>query len=146
MKFFNTLKTTLTDTGVLQIHLNRPDKLNALSGELLSELHEIILHAQTNTSIKALLLTGEGNKAFCAGADISGLANITAQAILHTILAMAPLAIRSVMQVIDVGYDLTLEAALHLEATHFALVCATADKKIGVNAFLQKTKPTFTNQ
>jgi enoyl-CoA hydratase len=56
---------------------------------------------------------------------------------------MAPLAIAGVMEVIDHGYDLSLTDALHLEAIHFAKVCATEDKKEGVAAFLEKRTPAF---
>jgi enoyl-CoA hydratase len=66
-----------------------------------------------------------------------------AEAILKTILGMGPLAIKSVLEVIDKGYDLPLPDALHLEAVHFALTCATQDKKEGVNAFLEKKTPNF---
>lgn len=66
-----------------------------------------------------------------------------AEAILKTILGMGPLAIKSVLEVIDRGYDLPLSDALHLEAVHFALTCATQDKKEGVNAFLEKKVPNF---
>ena len=62
---------------------------------------------------------------------------------LQTILSMAPLAIQSVMQAIDHGYDLSLTDALHLEAVHFAKTCATEDKAEGVMAFLEKRKPDF---
>jgi enoyl-CoA hydratase len=50
------------------------------------------------------------------------------------------------MQVIDAGYDLALEDALHLEAVHFGLLCASHDKQEGVNAFLQKRKAAFTGE
>ncbi len=66
-----------------------------------------------------------------------------AEAVLKSILAMGPLAIKSVLDVIDHGYDLPLPDALHLEAVHFALTCATQDKQEGVNAFLQKKTPHF---
>lgn len=56
---------------------------------------------------------------------------------------MAPLAVASVMEVIDHGYDLSLTEALHLEAIHFAKVCATEDKKEGVAAFLNKRTADF---
>ncbi len=62
---------------------------------------------------------------------------------LKTVMSMAPIAIRSVMEVIDTGYDLTLEDALHLEAVHFALTCATQDKQEGVSAFLAKRAAEF---
>lgn len=64
--------------------------------------------------------------------------------ILQQILKLAPLAITSIMEAIDYGYDLSLTDALHLEAVHFAKVCATKDKEEGVSAFLQKRAPQFT--
>lgn len=67
----------------------------------------------------------------------------TARTTLQTIMAMAPLAIMSVMEVMEHGYDLSLDDALHLEAIHFAKVCATQDKQEGVNAFLNKRPPVF---
>jgi len=254
----NLIEQDLDQHGILTITLNRPEKLNALSTEVLSALHELFTAAKTNSKVKALMITGNG-KAFCAGADINRLAECDAQKgyefacngqevfrlletmgkpslaaingfafgggcelaisttlriastkasfgqpevklgvipgyggtqrlarlvgkgraldlcltgrfidaqtalnwglvtdlvepeqlleqgskILHGILGMAPLAIASVMEVIDHGYDLSLTDSLHLEAVHFAKVCATADKKEGVAAFLEKRTPSF---
>ena len=254
----NLIEQNLDQQGILTITLNRPEKLNALSTDLLIALNEVFIAAKNNSKIKALLLTGNG-KAFCAGADINRLAECDAQKgyefacngqevfrlletmgkpslaaingfafgggcelaisatiriastkasfgqpevklgvipgyggtqrlarlvgkgraldlcltgrfidantalnwglvtevvepeqlleqgkkILQGILAMAPLAIAGVMEVIDHGYDLSLTDALHLEAIHFAKVCATADKKEGVSAFLEKRTPVF---
>jgi enoyl-CoA hydratase len=66
-----------------------------------------------------------------------------AKALLKNITVLAPLAIRSVMEVIDRGYELSLEEALHLEAVHFGLTAATNDKNEGVNAFLEKRAAKF---
>jgi len=63
--------------------------------------------------------------------------------ILEGILSMAPLAVAGVMEAIDHGYNLSLTDALHLEAIHFATVCATEDKKEGVSAFLAKRVAEF---
>lgn len=255
---YNTLKVDLLRNGILAITLHRPDKLNALSSQLLDELFQVLTMAKNTAEIKALLLTGEG-KAFCAGADINQLLPLTGQQGLHfsqagqkimrlleqlgkpslaavngyafgggcelalaatlrlastqalfgqpevklgiipgyggtqrlarlvgkgraldlcltgrsidaqtalawglvsevvepeqllpraktlleNILTMAPLAINSVMQVIDAGYDLTLEEAFHLEAVHFGLTCASNDKQEGVTAFLEKRRAEF---
>jgi enoyl-CoA hydratase len=244
------ITTNLDDCGILTLTLNRPDKLNALSTALLTELSAELTKAKNNAAVKALLITGEG-KAFCAGADISRLAECDAQtgyefavfgqtifrqletlgkpsiaavngyafgggcelaisatlriasdkaqfgqpevklgvipgyggtqrlarligkgraldlcltgrfidsqealnyglvtsvvpseqlldaakSILKTVLSMAPLAIQSVMEVIDHGYNLSITDALHLEAVHFSKTCATLDKKEGVSAF-----------
>ncbi len=66
------------DSGILTITLNRPEKLNALSEEVLLALNSIFLAAKTNPNVQGLLLTGQG-KAFCAGADIRRLAECDAQ-------------------------------------------------------------------
>lgn len=254
----NLIEHDLDKYGILTITLNRPEKLNALSTEVLNALGELFLSAQSDSKIKALMLTGNG-KAFCAGADINRLAECNAQSgyefackgqhvfrLLETmgkpslaavngfafgggcelaiaatlriastkasfgqpevklgvipgyggtqrlarligkgraldlclsgrfinaetamswglvtglvepeqlleegknrlieILTMAPLALASVMEVIDYGYDMSLMDALHLEAVHFAKVCATEDKKEGVTAFLEKRAAVF---
>ncbi len=62
---------------------------------------------------------------------------------LHAIVQMAPLAIQSVLETVDRGYDMSLDDALHLEAVHFAKTCATSDKQEGVSAFLEKRSPVF---
>lgn len=254
----NLIEQDLDSQGILTLTLNRPEKLNALSSEVLDALEESFHSAKINPKVKALIITGHG-KAFCAGADISRLAECTAQTgyefacrgqeifrlletlgkpslaavngfafgggcelaisatlriastkaqfgqpevklgvipgyggtqrlgrligkgrtldlcltgrfinaetalnwglvsevvepealldrgktLLHGILSMAPLAVASVMEVIDHGYDLSLTEALHLEAIHFAKVCASADKKEGVAAFLEKRAAGF---
>lgn len=66
-----------------------------------------------------------------------------AEQTLKSILNMAPLAVLSVMKVIDHGYDLSLTDALHLEAVHFSKTCASEDKAEGVAAFLGKRAPHF---
>jgi len=53
------------------IFINREKKLNALNRDTLSELHLVITDALNNESIKGIILTGSGEKAFVAGADIS---------------------------------------------------------------------------
>lgn len=58
--------------GVLLLKLNRPDKLNALSKELLKELVDILSGAETDLEIGCVVLTGNG-RAFSAGADISDM-------------------------------------------------------------------------
>lgn len=252
------IEQNLDSQGILTISLNRPEKLNALSSEVLLSLAELFNSAKDNHQIKGLILTGTG-KAFCAGADINRLAEcdaqegyqfaqfgqqvfrqletlgkpsiaaingfafgggcelamaatiriaatgaqfgqpevklgvipgyggtqrlarlvgkgraldlcltgrfidaqtaldwglvsavvdednlmIEAKKILKNILSMAPLAVKSVMETIDIGYDLSLTDALHLEAVHFAKVCASADKQEGVTAFLEKRKAEF---
>src|SRR6476620_10745219 len=61
------------DAGILHISLNRPEQLNALSQEVLEGLSQLFQNAKTDSTVKAILLTGEC-KGFCAGADIKQLA------------------------------------------------------------------------
>jgi len=77
--------------------------------------------------------------------DLTPADNLLAQAtsLLETLLKQPPLAMRSIMEVIDCGYDLDLDAALELEATHFGLCCASQDKNEGVSAFLEKRPAQF---
>jgi enoyl-CoA hydratase len=249
---------TQLEAGILSIVLNRPEKLNALSQEVLETLNTLFLDAKENPDVRALLLTGHG-KAFCAGADIRRLAECDARTgygfarlgqdvfrtletlgkpslaaingyafgggcelamaatlriasdsaqfgqpevklgvipgyggtqrlarlvgkgraldlcltgrtiqadtalawglvsevlpvekllehanvVLGRILELAPLAVRSVMNVIDAGYDMPLADALEFEALHFSKVCASSDKNEGVSAFLEKRPAAF---
>lgn len=64
--------------------------------------------------------------------------------ILKELTQLSPLAMQSIMTVIDEGYNLPLEQALALEAAHFGLCCNTKDKQEGVSAFLEKRKASFT--
>lgn len=251
------LETSL-DEGILTLRLNRPEKLNALNLELLTQLNDALNRAKQDVDVKALLITGQG-KAFCAGADIQRLASCDAQSgyvfaqagqdvfrnletlgkpslavvngyafgggcelamaatlrmasttaqfgqpeiklgiipgyggtqrlarlvgkgraldlcltgrtidattaydwglvteviepdalmarasdRLRDLIALAPLALSSIMSVIDHGYDMSLTDALQLEAVHFSKLCASEDKHEGVTAFLEKRKAQF---
>jgi len=59
-----------TEAGVMTVTLNRPDKLNAFVAEMHGLLREAMTRAETDASIRAVLLTGAG-RAFCAGQDLS---------------------------------------------------------------------------
>lgn len=72
------VKISSPDSGILQITLNRPEQLNALSHEVMTRLANIFTEAKHDNSIKAILLHGEG-KAFCAGADINQLSKLNGQ-------------------------------------------------------------------
>jgi 2-(1,2-epoxy-1,2-dihydrophenyl)acetyl-CoA isomerase len=66
------LLETLQD-GVLTLTLNRPDRLNALSREMLERLHAALLRASTDRAVGTIVLTGAG-RAFCAGGDVKAMA------------------------------------------------------------------------
>ena len=65
---FNTIKFTLED-AIAVISLNRPEKLNAISPEMVKELHLALDEAEQNESVRVIVLKGEG-KAYSAGFDL----------------------------------------------------------------------------
>ena len=64
--------------ALAQITINRPKKLNALNKATIYELHKAFDALESDLNIKAIILTGSGEKAFVAGADISEFAHFTA--------------------------------------------------------------------
>src|SRR4051794_29394071 len=65
------------DTGIVRITVNRPEKLNALSAAVVGELADAFGKVASEPSIRAAIVTGAGEKAFVAGADIKELAELT---------------------------------------------------------------------
>jgi enoyl-CoA hydratase len=65
--------------GVLVITINRPDKLNALNKQTIEDLHETLVEAENMNDINAVIITGSGQKAFVAGADIAEFANFSVE-------------------------------------------------------------------
>src|SRR3954467_1607682 len=66
------------DNGIAQITVNRPDKLNALSRAVVVELQNAFERVANAAAIRAAIVTGSGEKAFVAGADINELAVLSA--------------------------------------------------------------------
>ena len=60
---------------VLTITINRPKQLNALNKATISELNQALSEANSNSNVGAIILTGSGDKAFVAGADIKEFAS-----------------------------------------------------------------------
>src|ERR1700749_3941295 len=67
---YHTLLTEL-EKGTLIITINRPDKMNALNKDVIDELSKALEEVYNNNEIKTAIITGAGEKAFVAGADIS---------------------------------------------------------------------------
>jgi enoyl-CoA hydratase len=57
--------------NILYLIINRPDKLNALNFQTLDELRDAMREAYEDKEVRGIIITGEGEKAFVAGADIS---------------------------------------------------------------------------
>ncbi|WP_439129821.1 enoyl-CoA hydratase/isomerase family protein [Polaribacter sp.] len=73
---FENILVDIQDT-VAKITINRPKKLNALNKKTIQELHTAFKEIQSYTDVQAVILTGSGEKAFVAGADISEFANFS---------------------------------------------------------------------
>jgi enoyl-CoA hydratase len=69
-----------------------------------------------------------------------------ADVLLREILDQGPLAVRSVLECVEVGSDLSVDEGLLLEATLFGLLSASADMREGTAAFLAKRKASFTGR
>ena len=65
--------------GITTITINRPSKLNALNKNTIQELHDAFDEANEDADTKVIIITGSGEKAFVAGADISEFANFNVE-------------------------------------------------------------------
>ena len=65
------------------ITINRPKKLNALNSQTLTELHHALVVLEEDNKVRLVVLTGAGDTAFVAGADIRELADLTPKAVLR---------------------------------------------------------------
>jgi len=76
--FMNTInkniKTEVNENGIFIIKISRPEALNALNTEVLKELKEVLTVAEKDPSVRVVVFTGDGDKSFIAGADISEMA------------------------------------------------------------------------
>ena len=67
------------EKGIATIFINRPEKLNALNKATINELHETLKLIGENPNVKVIIITGSGEKAFVAGADIAEFAHFSAE-------------------------------------------------------------------
>lgn len=74
---YSTLIVDKKDDGIAVITINRPDKLNALNAEVMGELDAALTELENDVTVRGLIVTGSGEKAFVAGADIAELAKAT---------------------------------------------------------------------
>ncbi|MDP1554818.1 MAG: enoyl-CoA hydratase-related protein, partial [Hyphomonas sp.] len=59
------------EDGIATLTLNRPDKMNAFTGVMMYEMIEAFDITDRDDNVKAVIVTGSGDRAFCAGADLS---------------------------------------------------------------------------
>lgn len=65
--------------GIVEVRLNRPDKLNALNDDMYAILTDLFARLHEDATVRAVILTGEG-RGFCSGSDIGGMLKTTGPA------------------------------------------------------------------
>ncbi len=71
MTDYTTIQTEISE-GIMTMTLNRPDRMNAFNGEMMLELIDAFDVADADDAVRAIIVTGAGDRAFCAGADLGG--------------------------------------------------------------------------
>ncbi len=75
---YQTLLTTL-ENGIFTITINRPDKLNAINNQVMTDINNAVQEVYDNNEIRSAIITGAGPKAFVAGADISEFSGLSVE-------------------------------------------------------------------
>ncbi len=75
---FETIALGRAEPGIWMLTVNRPKALNALSPQVLGEIARAIVHLNGVGDVRTLLITGAGDKAFVAGADIAAMSEMSA--------------------------------------------------------------------
>ena len=66
---FETIRVDISE-GILTITLNRPDRMNAFTGQMMKDIIAAFDIADADDAVRAVIVTGSGDRAFCAGADL----------------------------------------------------------------------------
>ena len=74
---YETIVLGQPEPGIWQLTVNRPAALNALSPQVLYEIATAVAHVNADANARVLLVTGAGDKAFVAGADIAAMSSMT---------------------------------------------------------------------
>ena len=98
-----------TRDGILWVTINRPKKLNALNVATVRELDSVMLDAESDDEVQGIVVTGAGEKAFVAGADISELNPLTAGQGTHFAKPIGFLDFAAYEAIAQAGYEAALE-------------------------------------
>ncbi len=130
------------DGGIAHITLNRPQKLNALNGEMLQGLEQSLSAVESDSAIRVLVLTGSGERSFCVGADILEWSELTpldmwkawirsGNQIMNRISQLAVPVIASLNGLaLGGGLELALTADIRIAADHVRL--GAPEVKLGI--------------
>lgn len=127
--------------GIALLTINRPDKLNALSVEVMDALDDAFARAETDSAARAVVLTGAGEKAFVAGADIGQFTKLDAatgeafarrgQAVFSRIEAM-PKVVVAAVNGFALGGGCELALACHLRVASEHAVFGQPEVNLGI--------------
>ena len=126
-------------TPVLAIlRLNRPEKLNALSNDIFEALGSELSHLEDDNDLRAVILTGAGERAFCAGTDINELRDADASMLsergqrLCDRIENFPVPVIAAINGIAAGGGLELALACHLRLASTEASFSLPETKLGL--------------
>jgi enoyl-CoA hydratase/carnithine racemase len=71
MTIYKQIKTEIDENGIMVLTLCRPEAMNAFTGRMMHEMIDALDKADADDAVRAIIVTGDGERAFCAGADLS---------------------------------------------------------------------------
>jgi len=75
--FETILLSTDAETRVARLTLNRPDRLNTITPQMVDELDRVLAHIEADDAVRCLVITGAGGRAFSAGADVTSFGDVS---------------------------------------------------------------------
>lgn len=138
---FDFLQLTIEETGIALLSVNRPSKLNALNKSVLDEFEAAFSNLHQDKNVRAVIVTGAGEKAFVAGADISELRGLSkkkgrklsrqGQGVFRLIEEM-PKPVVAVINGYALGGGLELALACHLRIAEPQAVMGLPETSLGL--------------
>jgi enoyl-CoA hydratase len=136
-----TVKLDREDDGVAIITVNRPDKLNALNADTIQALGGVLGEVHDDAAIRAVVLTGAGEKAFVAGADIAELSRMgpvdgvqvsRAGQVVFRMLERMPKPVIAAVNGFALGGGLELAMACHIRIASSRAKFGLPEAKLGI--------------
>ena len=123
------------------VRLNRPEKFNSLTREMIADLSDLFKQFATQSDLRAVILTGTGARAFCAGTDISELDGLDEDEALQVskrgqalcnLIEKCPLPVIAAINGLAVGGGCELALACHIRVAVTAARFSLPETKLGI--------------